>query len=173
MYEKTKTSATNEREWINIGLIMLNDMLKSNEDREWSLLTTKGATAEGWCKYLFSGSVVKFKKYLGIEFMNDFEKFAEEQTEVCNKLMSAYGRSFNSLKSSVEEQKVYIKKCTGEIKNSSEVLQQAIDKFNRSVDDEKLEKLTKNIVTITDCVERLSKLENIGMLNKVLEILSK
>lgn len=143
------------------------------EDKEWAEFKNKGATAQTWCERLFTGDVIKFKKYMGFEFMNDFKKVAEEEAEACKLLLSNFGQNYRNLKTSVEQQKEFIKRNTGEIKHSAEILQQAVDKFNKSVDDEKLAKITANIMTITDCLERLSKLENTGMLNKISEILGK
>jgi hypothetical protein len=130
----------------------------------------KGLTRERWLKRItLNGNIARFKQIMRSEIMSEFEKAIIEQTETIDALFDKWAEKVSKLKTFAEEQKTYLKKCSGDIKDSVEKLRQSLEQFNKAMDDNKLKSITNDIVTLKQSLVELSRLEKTGILGKIID----
>lgn len=148
----------------------LSELHQQNFDR----ISSIGQSLNDWNKQIFNnGDPKKFALTLKGDIMNDFEKAIEEQNNTMKELITKWGETFGKIKQQVEDHKHLIKKNVGDIKDQVERLKQAMDLFNKSIGDEKLRKVTEDIVLLKETLEKLSQLEKTGLLEKLLDVFKK
>lgn len=143
-------------------------------DQKIAILRAKGQSKEDWLRQLTrNGCPKEFKQTIQREYMNEFTDNIKEQITSMEMLFDKHAECTRKLKSNFEENNQYIRKSSGDIKDSVEKLRQSLDKFLQVIDNNKLTLIASNIEKITECLLKLDSLEKSGSLSKLKTLFDK